>query len=529
MGDKVIRINSVQGFSDSFTNTVKSTLLNLCDFVIPRGITVDLSKSYVAFNTQINSAETLAASGVGAYNNNLFIDVDDGEKFNVPNSSLIRTARMTCDRGQVESIRRLDTLSSALWGVSGDAEDKKSDMNVFGDFENGRGIKNKTSYFLDTVVNNTNPDGTIIDGLVSKQAARDIKVPIKDIFNGVGDADDWSTDVFGETRIHLETNWDKVQSYALGGVEGTSASFDTTTNWGAMDDINGVANTATITVVDTVVEYTAVPLKGGQFEYTLPFHVGQKVAISGTTTPSAGGASTPMVPGTGTNNLQGIIKQIEFLEGAGNGKCRITFEEAIWQQQQAANQDVSAIKLDAVIDQVNTIVVNSAQLVLYTVDAEEPSENYTYKTWTTEEDNGNGLQNFNRQYMVEPECCNLIVSHANNGAILPNRAYVNYRIAIDNVDQTGNRSVAPDSPLQFDRLQRCLVENADIEWNNAQMAFYKNTDTQADAMGSPISIIAETMPITLGLKKVSLEINAAGSGNAGIEQLVLFKQITKTI
>ena len=79
MGDKVIRINSVQGFADSFTNTVQSTILNLCDFVIPKGLTVDLGKSYIAFNTQINSAETLAASGVGAYNNNLFIDVDNAE------------------------------------------------------------------------------------------------------------------------------------------------------------------------------------------------------------------------------------------------------------------------------------------------------------------------------------------------------------------------------------------------------------------------------------------------------------------
>jgi hypothetical protein len=531
MGDKVIRINSVQGFADEFNNTTPSTILNLCDFVIPRGLTVDLGKSYVAFNTQINSAETLAVSGVGAYNNNLFIDVDNNEKFNVPNSALIRTARMTCDRGQVESVRRLDTLSTALWGVSGDAEDKKSDMNVFGDFENGRGVGNKTSYFLDTVVNNSAPDGSLIDGLVSRQAARDVKVPIKDIFNGVGDVDDWSTDVFGETRIHLETNWNKVKSFALGGAEGTSQSFDVATVgsfWGAMDDITSVGATGIITVVDTVVVYTAVPTKGGQFEYTLPYHVGQKVIISGNTAPTAGGAATPMVT-SGANNLEAIIQQIQFLDGAGNGKCRITFKEAIWQNITGVTVNVTAIKLDAVVDQVNTVVVNSAQLVLYTVDNEDPSENYTYKTWTTEEDNGNGLQNFNRQYMVEPECVNLIVAHANNGQILPNRGYIDYRIAIDNVDQTGNRSVAPDSPLQFDRLQRCLVENADIEWNNAQMKFYNNASTQADAMTSPISIIAETMPITPGFKKVSLELTGIAAGNQGIEQLILYKQITKTI
>jgi hypothetical protein len=261
---------------------------------------------------------------------------------------------------------------------SGDAEDKKSDMNVFGDFENGRGVGNKTSYFLDTVVNNSAPDGTLIADLKSKQAARDIKIPIKDIFNGVGDVDDWSTDVFGETRIHLETNWNKVKSYALGGAEGTSQSFDVTTNWGAMADINSVGATGIIKVLDTVVVYTAVPGKGGQFEYTLPFHVGQKVILSGTTAPTAGGAATPMVT-SGPNNLEAIIEQIEFLDGAGNGKCRITFEEAIWQNITGVTVNVSAIKLDAVVDQVNTVVVNSAQLVLYTVDSEEPSENYTIR------------------------------------------------------------------------------------------------------------------------------------------------------
>jgi hypothetical protein len=529
MGDKVIRINSVQGFADSFTNTVPSTILNLCDFVMPRGLTVDLSKSYIAFNTQINSAERLPASGVGVYNNNLLLNVDDGERFNVPNSALIRTARMTCGRGQVESLRRVDTLSTALWGVSGDAEHKKSDMNVFGDFENGRGVGNKTSYFLDTVVNNSAPDGTLIDGLTSRQSARDIKIPFKDIFNGIGDAEDWSTDVMGETRLHLETNMSLIQSYALGGAEGTSVSFDGTANWGAMQDKLNIADTSVITFVDTVVKYTALPEQGGQFEYTLPFHIGQKVKISGTTTPTAGGASIPMNPGNLTNELEGIIKQIQFLDGSGLGVVRITFEKPIWQQQQAANQQVTAIKLAAVTDQINTVVVNSAELVLYTVDSAEPSENFTYNTWSTEEDNGNGLQNFNRQYMVEPECINLLVAHVNDAQILPNRGYVDYRIAIDNVDQTGNRSVAPDSPLQFDRLNRCLVENADIPWRNAQMKFYNNSATQATAMTSPISLIAETMPTTTGFKKVSLELNGIGAGNQGIQQLILYKQLPKTI
>jgi hypothetical protein len=84
-------------------------------------------------------------------------------------------------------------------------------------------------------------------------------------------------------------------------------------------------------------------------------------------------------------------------------------------------------------------------------------------------------------------------------------------------------------PFNLIDFNRCLVENADIPWNNAQMKFYNNSATQATAMTSPISIIAETMPITPGFKKVSLELNGIAAGNQGIEQLILYKQITKTI
>ncbi len=53
--DRVIRITSQQGFSDSWSNAQGATTLNLLDFVIPSGLTVDLSKSYIAVNAQVIS------------------------------------------------------------------------------------------------------------------------------------------------------------------------------------------------------------------------------------------------------------------------------------------------------------------------------------------------------------------------------------------------------------------------------------------------------------------------------------------
>ena len=55
MSDKIIKINSVQGFAETWLESASPTTLGLVDFVIPRGITADLSKSYIAYNVQTTS------------------------------------------------------------------------------------------------------------------------------------------------------------------------------------------------------------------------------------------------------------------------------------------------------------------------------------------------------------------------------------------------------------------------------------------------------------------------------------------
>ena len=227
MSDKIIKINSVQGFAESWGPNASPTTLDLVDFVIPRGLTVDLSKSYVAFNVETFQNQA------NVCNVDLFVDVEQDESYNTPSAALFRNASIACDKGQIENIRRLDTLSCGLWAMSNDAETQKGDLNMFGAFTDERGEGNKTSMLLDCVVDNTNPDGTS-DGRVSRQISRDIKVPIKDMF-GIGMAEDWSTDIFGETRIHCETNFKKLQTRKLGGNEDTLNSFDGTTPWGACE------------------------------------------------------------------------------------------------------------------------------------------------------------------------------------------------------------------------------------------------------------------------------------------------------
>ena len=60
--DKVIRISSQQGFSDSFTNATKPSNLNLLDFVIPSGMNIDLSK-VIEDDDNTNLTGELACAG----------------------------------------------------------------------------------------------------------------------------------------------------------------------------------------------------------------------------------------------------------------------------------------------------------------------------------------------------------------------------------------------------------------------------------------------------------------------------------
>ena len=586
MSDKVIRISSVQGFAESWGPNGSPTTLDLVDFVIPRGLTVDLSKSYVSFNVETFQNQA------NVCNVDLFVDVEQDQSFNTPSVALLRNVSIACDKGQIENIRRVDTLACGLWAMSNDAETQKGDLNMFGAFTDERGDGNKTSMLLDCVVDNTNPDGTS-DGRVSKQIARDIKIPIKDMFNGIGNAEDWSTDIFGATSIHCETNFKKLQTRKLGGNEDTLNSFNGTTPWGACEAL--VAQPAGTALSELTLSVDYINL---DHNLTCPFFVGQALAFTAAsadtvegipgairTSTLAGGGTTYAVGDTGTfaggdgtgatyevttvaagvitaftvvDEGQGytaadtltfngggagdatmtvntvainvaatgnaIISQIERQAGA-TEFLKIYFATPIYTTG-ASEQWLSSILLKAQNTQLDSVAVNRAELVLFTVDEPNPSESYKYSTYLTEQDNGNGLSNLHRQYIVEPDCSNLLIAQCLNTLILPAQPFVSYRMAIDNEDITGNRSVEVGSPLQFDRLNRCLNGNSNIEWRNAQMKFYSSNGTQLESYDKNISMICETMPLTEGNKKVGLEIDATGNT---VQQIILYKQVERSI
>jgi len=514
MSDKVIRISSKQGFSDTWLNAGTPSNLNLLDFTIPRGYNVNLAESYVAINAQIDndSAQPVNAT--------MCFDARDGEFFNLPTSALIRNCRLENDRGLVESIRRVDTLKCAMHGLEHDAETRKNNLNTFAQYTNGRGVGNQTSYFLDCVTNNTSNDGATIDTTnTSRNIARDIKVPLNDIF-GCCDTDAYSTDIFGETRIHLETNMINLKSRMLGGAENVSNSFDGATTWGKMETVMGVAAGAGATELESSVSY-------GDWQYTFPFFVGQSILVTGTAGAGPSPADAEVV-------ISGIRYQTDNTAAppTGTAKVFITTATPWYTNNQGGPVNVSAITIKSKIDQTLTNVVNRADLVLHLTNEQSP-QSLQFETFSVQEDNGNSLTSFNKGYMLEPEAKAFIVAMCKNNTILPARICESYRYAIDNVEQTGNRDVSlphnarpQGSPLYYERLQRCLEGQIGTTFRNAQLRYYRNdTTTQANAYDAIVSVIAETCETTQDSKMLNLNIECAQQ----LQKLILYKSITKTI
>ena len=517
MSDKIIKISSQQGFSDTWLNAAEPTNLNLCDFRIPAGMTVSLKDSYIAFNV------SLAPAGDVPLNTVLTLDnlSATGENYMAPNSCLIRNARMTCDRGQVESIRRVDTLKCAMWNLEHDTEEQQDDLNAFTAPKSVRGVGNQTSYFLDAVKVSLDDDDVAITGAVSRNLTRDVKVPLSEIF-GIGQVDDWDTSKFGETRIHLETNWNKVKSVNLGGHENESLNFaGGGLFWGSADDV-------TLAVDSDLTAITLSTVYGSQaeMEQLCPFFVSQKILYSAT----ASGTLANAV------NVATVVNSMGFDETS--GKVVINFNSAVLSNPAggtASDITDAVIKADTTIAVTNT--VNRAELVLMTRPGVEGDDEYEYVTYSTEQDNGNGINSFSRGYVIEPEAQNMMVCLTKANEILPGIKYKSYRYAIDNVDQTGNRSVEPNSTLQFDRLQRCLTNTSTgMGWRNAQLKFFNwtpNTDnsaTQEDAYDKPNSTICETLLLTDRPKYVDLQIETTGTdGTDTLADIIIYKQMVKSI
>jgi hypothetical protein len=186
-------------------------------------------------------------------------------------------------------------------------------------------------------------------------------------------------------------------------------------------------------------------------------------------------------------------------------------------------QDVT-IKADVASSTLSKIRLNRAEIVLSVLAGVNGPNEIDYRTYTTDEQNGNGQPSYFHQYQVEGEAQNLIVGLCANNTITPIQTFNSYRMAIENVDQTGNRSVEFNSSLYQDRVLRFLRNRGQTPSNLTIQTKSTVAQQQGSANQQLLSPILESLPISALPKAVTLHIESASN-----EQVILYKEIARTI
>lgn len=531
--EKVIKLQSDNQFTEEAVPGAFTTC-KLLDFTIPGNATYDLGKSYIAINMEANLSDPVAGAPAGKdtqatadtalYNTTLRMDSQGaGASFVQQSASLVRNAQLESqNRGMVESIRRVDTLRQILFNLENDKQATQERTENLGPQVGRRGPSNLTSDLIQTVVRNTDNQGNAQLGLKSIGISRDYRIPLSDLF-GVGNAM-WNGEVYGPTRMHLEMNTNLLSFQNCGGAENLVNGPDGATKYGQMRQQVGVAQGTDLKLMTTQLTYK-------DYGLNFPFYVGQ--AIDVTVTDSVRGGAQAAV--------QVIIDSIDYNNNNANATpggdelVRITTRTNYYSTPGAQGNTNIDVMIKAVNPNLLTsqIRINKADLVLAEqVGMQGPSE-IDYRTYVSEIQVGTG-NNYFHQYSVEPNAQNLIIASCDTNLIAPNRAWADYRISIDNIDQTGNRSVQYASNLHQDRIMR-FFNNRGQNIDNLTLSMISTTLEQgANNAGRANQVdyfpLLETLPLTAVAKDVQIQLTGgAVLGPAAVQDIILYKEIVKTI
>ena len=546
--ESVIKIESEQGFSETWTpadfvnNPAQQKLL---DFIIPSGTgTYNLGKSWINLNVEIldkgtAGAGAAATAGATSADTALF---NNGISMNDQNStatrllsdaaSLVRNADMfSADRGMVESIRRIDTLRQVLWNIENDKAEQKDGIDMLGNSFGRRGPGNKTSSLIQIMGGNTAVDGTANQSITASRTSRDLRINLSDLF-GVGSAL-WNSDVYGDTRIHLEIEPNRLHINRMGGLEDVTTFDPTGQNkfFGQMEDYTtaGLGQLGAGDDLGLTGNPLVTSLLYDNYQLDMPFYVGQSINVS---YDLAG-------PVTASTNV--VIESIEYNLGtnatnppAGTKQVRIFTRTSVYNNATAAPIDVTNILVKANLstEATDQIRINRAEIVLTQTPSQTGPSSIDYTTYSTEEIQGNSNANLTQQLIVEPNAQNLFMGYCLAPGIAPVQSWRSYRMSINNNDVCGNRDVFYNSPLHRDRIQRTFnnrsqdIRNFSLCAIDVEAAQQDSTDQQKQ-----VTVVCETLPLTQSSKIVNfnLQTDLVGGNPVPFTELVFFKELVKTI
>jgi len=481
--NKEIKISSDQG--GNFTVTQ-----NRLSYTVPDDGVYDMSRSYINLNAVINVTENEVATGTGVYIMDLKWKSQTANNPKFFNSSIVKNASIRSSRnGQIENIRRVDLLTNILKTYNTSTQENKCLSYKAGSQLVDAVDKQQYSIYRD--INKL--------GNVKSKANNNtpVKIPLSDLFDFCAQATELDTQKTGRVRIDCELNIDKLEPQQKMLINEWPAEAN------LLNDLTTVGGQNTIV---TQCAFTEM--------HQSPYYVSQKLQLTAT-----GNGGAP--------NLAAEVLTIQSISKNDNGTLTITTEQnfanlAVGQTYTA----VSILAVEAVAS--STVSVDFAELVLVKLNKSSSDfDEIQYGTFSTDQSNGNSLNNYQRQFQVEAESdCVVIVQPDSNNDLLSKSGIVdNYRLRLNNNDIT-DRSVFQDSPLYYDSISSTMTKMKlrlkSLFENNGNTS--KKTYNPYEATSQQESIMS-TLEQTVNEKLLQVNINC--KLGESVNELVMFKHLPR--
>lgn len=504
--NKVVKISSNQGGRFTASN-------NLVDFDIPADGVYDLSKSYVNLMCSVNSVDS-DGGNQSIFVPQILLNNDDGttQENKMSNVAFVKNMSLSSqNKGQIADIRRVDVLRNNLNEYMLSQEEKDS-------LDNESAVSSyNQNHQLNSIFREIRKEGS----KKSENRQSPIRIPLSQLCN-FGKVRQYDTTKYGKTRLHLELNLDRVnvgQYLGNDGAGGGNSMWKRGQQWNSFKDMT-VARDSSCGTLDTSINFKNLE--------DSPYWVGQRIRVSAT----AGGGRA----GGNITNQKRTITAINFLKttaGGGEGQITITLDEPLQNGQGVltGGETYTATTADG-DDGVHTFSCDYGELVLTKITTpQKGTDTITYTEFSTEEHNANGVQNFQRQFTIEPECVNVFIMK--NEDIISKRGDLSdWRLRLNNEDLT-NRPVYYNSALSLDRINMTLG-NSNNKLHNANQqnqrvltnSIGENIPASNSVNANQILLICNPVPQTQQDKMLQVNINCA---TASLNKMCLFKECIRVI
>jgi len=489
MSSRVIKIDSNQG---SFDTTQSKSV---CDIDLPANLgNVDLSRSYILITTQ----PTITVDGDVAgdvKNPYLGYTLQQNQRLHCSDTaSLLRNANFSSRKGRIEDIRHVDILKNTLSVYKQDLAQVQSGQNKLATMGLGQQFPS-----------HQNNEISKVEDILSRQTDHDIHIPLSNIWNSCkSEGFDTGMGAHGNSRLHLEFNFQLLQAHKNGGVVAGSLVEGTAVL--VQDFVAPAANAAADA---NYTELTTTALYKNKVN--APWYVGQAVAISSRNDAAAGNNAN-------TNPLT-VQRKITKVEPQASGAIKLTFDGNISTAIVAQNKVLSEIKITdnqptAPNIAAGTVAISKIQLVAVLSD-ESPPAKLNYTTFDSEEDNYPATISTSRMYNVPPAVKNVYVMFFGDSGSTQMRSenadLSTYRVSLDNKDITP-RPIVIGSAMHKDLINNVFTNNQEsLKSLRESQLVDGGFSTDAQLTGEVCRMIAIPIPFKPTQTQLQLELNAGAT------------------